>query len=253
MTDPVGFHEKRIYLKSNQPIQPPPSVPEPEKKEVKEEKKKEKEGGKKKSSKNPKTTTEEQDRELVFQENVKLVIVGSTGIGKTCLLYSYVNDTFPGENIPTVFDNYTTTVTVDGLTVNLGMWDTAGSEDYDRLRPLSYPQTDIVLLCYAINSVDSYDAVKAKFYPEIRHHLPTVKIFLVGLKSDLRGDSAANKAGPIIPLESAELLAIDLGLDTNIDCSGLSQENMDFLFKQAVRTVLTPDKKEKQGTDCLVM
>lgn len=61
-----------------------------------------------------------------------------------------------------MFENYVADVEVDGKHVELALWDTAGQEDYDRLRPLSYPDSHVILICFAIDSPDSLDNVQEK-------------------------------------------------------------------------------------------
>ncbi len=98
-------------------------------------------------------------------------------LGKTCLLIVFSKDQFPEVYVPTVFENYVSDIEIDGKQVNeeknfdkyllnifseqieLALWDTAGQEDYDRLRPLSYPDTDVILMCFAIDSPDSLENI----------------------------------------------------------------------------------------------
>jgi small GTP-binding protein len=71
--------------------------------------------------------------------------------------------------VPTVFENYITYPThpPTGKTVELALWDTAGQEEYDRLRPLSYPETDLIFVCFAIDCPNSLENVMDKV--RLRH------------------------------------------------------------------------------------
>lgn len=90
---------------------------------------------------------------------IKCVVVGDGTVGKTSLAVSYKTGAFPEEYVPTVFDNYTVNMVFEGKPINLGIWDTAGQDEYCRLRPLSYPNTDIFLVCFSLASPASFENV----------------------------------------------------------------------------------------------
>ncbi|KAK3943184.1 P-loop containing nucleoside triphosphate hydrolase protein [Diplogelasinospora grovesii] len=195
--------------------------------------------------------------------SIKCVVTGDGAVGKTCLLISYTTNAFPGEYIPTVFDNYTACVHVKGQPVSLGLWDTAGQEDYDRLRPLSYPQTDVFLICFSVVSPPSFDNVKAKWYPEISHHAPNVPIILVGTKLDLREDPAtiaSLEAKRETPISYAQGVALANTIHARkyVECSARTQSNLKAVFDEAIYAVMhkdaaDPKKSSGKKSKCSIL
>lgn len=128
------------------------------------------------------------------------------------MLIAYCNNAFPTDYVPTVFDNYSANVQVNRggqkLFVSLSLWDFAHREDSARLRPLSYPQTHVIMLCYPSvyylrNPLERIEeqvrkekfakfivrsrtyACAIQWYPELSKWMPRVPIILVRTKSDL--------------------------------------------------------------------
>jgi small GTP-binding protein len=190
--------------------------------------------------------------------DIKCVVVGDGAVGKTCMLMSYYKKKFPKDYIPTVFDNYSACVMVNGQQVNLGLWDTAGQEDYDKLRPLSYPQTDVFLICFAVNSRVSFDNLRTKWLTEVQHFAPNVPFIIVGTKSDLRGEGGG-VGGDFVSSEEAEKLKAELKAAKYIECSALKPElgdnGLKAVFDEAIKTVLLDRRKPstKKKSRCSIL
>ncbi|CAK6449786.1 unnamed protein product [Pipistrellus nathusii] len=122
------------------------------------------------------------------EASVKVVLVGDGGCGKTSLLMVFAAGDFPESYTPTVFERFNVNMKTQGKPVKLQIWDTAGQVDYDRLRPLFYPDASVVLLCFDVTSPNSFENVATRWYPEVRHFCKEVPIVLVGCKTDLRKD-----------------------------------------------------------------
>ncbi|KAI1337597.1 ras-domain-containing protein [Xylariaceae sp. FL0016] len=183
----------------------------------------------------------------------KIVVVGDGGCGKTCLLISYSQGYFPEKYVPTVFENYITYPThqPSGKTVELALWDTAGQEEYDRLRPLSYPETDLIFVCFAIDCPNSLDNVLDKWYPEVLHFCPYTPLILVGLKSDLRHKKSCIemlKTQGLAPVSSEQGMALAKKMGAQyMECSSKEMTGVDDIFERAINTVVSNDRRNLEA------
>ncbi|KAI9844767.1 MAG: Rho GTPase [Sclerophora amabilis] len=160
--------------------------------------------------------------------------------------------------VPTVFENYVTDCRVDGKSVQLALWDTAGQEDYERLRPLAYSKAHVILIGFSVDMPDSLDNVRHKWVEEANERCPNVPIILVGLKKDLREDPLAieemrKKSLHFVPSKDGETTAHQVGARKYLECSSLTGEGVDEVFEAATRSALLTFEKGEGGGCCVIL
>ncbi|XP_059048612.1 ras-related C3 botulinum toxin substrate 1-like, partial [Achroia grisella] len=177
-------------------------------------------------------------------------------VAKTALIQTFVEQAYSPEPVPTVSDVYYAEVNTYGVPYTLGLLDTSGSEDYDRLRALSYPYTDAFLICFAINNIYSFESVYSKWYPEIRQFSPNTPVILVGTKIDLRDDKKTiedlnrKKQSPVTYQMGFDM-AKSIKAKKYIECSARMQKNVERVFVEAAATA-TAEKPRKRPSKCVV-
>uniref|UniRef100_A0A2K6S1Z4 Ras homolog family member F, filopodia associated n=1 Tax=Saimiri boliviensis boliviensis TaxID=39432 RepID=A0A2K6S1Z4_SAIBB len=195
------------------------------------------------------------------RKELKIVIVGDGGCGKTSLLMVYSQGSFPEHYAPSVFDKYTASVTVGSKEVTLSLYDTAGQEDYDRLRPLSYQNTHLVLICYDVMNPTSYDNVLIKWFPEVTHFCHGTPMVLIGCKTDLRKDKEqlrklrAAQLEPITYMQGMSACK-QIRAALYLECSAKFRENVEDVFREAAKVALSALKKtqrQKKRRLCLLL
>ncbi|KAM4899139.1 rho-related GTP-binding protein RhoD isoform 2-T2 [Sylvia borin] len=174
---------------------------------------------------------------------IKAVIVGDGGCGKTSLLLAFARGDFPKAYIPTVFEKYTASLQVAGKPVKIHLWDTAGQEDYDRLRPLSYSDANVVLICFDVTDSNSFDNILNKGVP----------VLLVGCKMDLRQDQEVLqklKDGRMQPVSrhQGEAVARQIRAVSYMECSARYQDNVENIFVTACNAAISAARRRQRKT-----
>ncbi|KKY24804.1 putative gtp-binding protein rho3 [Phaeomoniella chlamydospora] len=194
----------------------------------------------------------------------KLVLLGDGACGKTSLLNVFTRGFFPTVYEPTVFENYVHDIFVDNVQMELSLWDTAGQEEFDRLRSLSYDDTQAIMLCFSVDNKDSLENVGSKWVQEIQEHCPGVKIVLVALKCDLReeqeGDDdeekdASSPPRRIVTYAEGLEVAKTVGALRYLECSAMRNRGVNEAFTEAARVALQvkPAKSKSTTEKCCVM
>ena len=133
--------------------------------------------------------------------------------------------------------------------------DTAGQEDYDKFRSLSYQDTDCFIVCFSIISRASFENVKSKWQPEVRHYESKAPIVLVATKLDLRGDMVeveklTGRGETMIEEQEGKQLAEEVGAVAYLECSALTQEGLKTVFDTAVHYAIN---KPATGCACVML
>lgn len=125
----------------------------------------------------------------------------------------------------------------------MALFDTAGQEAYARLRPLSYPDTNVVLICFSVDNPASASNVVDEWNPEVRHFCAACPVILVACKIDLRSDPLtierlkAENAKPV-SIEAGKQIATQIKADAYMECSAKTREGVHDLFMYAARLSL---------------
>ncbi|KAK6104792.1 Ras family protein [Brugia pahangi] len=183
------------------------------------------------------------------RKQLKFVVVGDGACGKTSLILAQAGGEFIEQYTPTAFDDYAIEALVNGKTKVLTVCDTAGEDDYNTLRPLSYPDADLFIVCYSVERPESLKSVAEKWIPEIRRFCPDVPILIVGNKKDIRNENGREmqkecndenfmQHKQLVNFDDAIACAKEFSAHQVIECSAKTKEGIRQVFDAAIRIAI---------------
>ncbi|PYH65270.1 Rho family GTPase RHO3 [Aspergillus vadensis CBS 113365] len=201
-------------------------------------------------------------QKVVRRKMVLLSIRGDGACGKTSAL-----NVFTRGWAPLVFFSVVETanfrvdtflrsnIFVDNVHMELSLWDTAGQEEFDRLRALSYEDTHVIMLCFSVDSRDSFENVASKWIEEISENCAGVKLVLTALKCDLRKDEFLNDNPNAITYEEGLAKAKEIGAVKYLECSAVQNRGIMETFYEAAKVALEVRTQGSNGSGerCVIL
>ncbi|ODV58287.1 uncharacterized protein ASCRUDRAFT_72703 [Ascoidea rubescens DSM 1968] len=199
------------------------------------------------------------DQDLPKIISKKLVVVGDSGVGKTTMLLAHSRGYFGEIFIPTIAELLWHDYEENGVVkMEMELIDTSNIQDYDRLRPLMYPNSSIALICFAINSPSSLVSAETKWRTEILKYIPKIPVFLIGCKSDLRNDEPTildlqSRDERVVSVSDARRVADRIKAIHYFECLAATQTGLSNIFDTAAELVFNMQELKPNFLLCIII
>ena len=174
-----------------------------------------------------------------YDQLVKVLLIGESGVGKTCVLQKFSKGDFVVNHLTTIaIDFKMRVVEVDGVKLKMQIWDTAGQERFDTLTTSFFKSAQGIMVCYSITDENSFQSVN-KWIRQIRNYAPKdVKVIMLGNKSDLPNDRK-------VRTQTAKEVADQFGTGF-YEVSAFNGDNIEQAFIQLATEILSNLKQQDQ-------
>ena len=178
-----------------------------------------------------------------FDLSFKIIVIGDSGVGKSCLTNNAVKNIFDDSYNATVgFEFFTFNVKINDKIVKLQIWDTCGQELYRSLITNFYRNSSLAVMVYSINSKESFENIEMWLRELRTHSNPDAKVFLIGNKIDLENERQITK-------EQGEQFAKDNKINGFMEASAKTGVNAQKIFIQAATTLYEDYIKYQQKAE----
>lgn len=189
-------------------------------------------------------------------DTLKIVVIGESGVGKTCMIHTFLKGEFPSEYIATVMEPVKTTIKCGTVDQSIEIFDTPGQPEFTQNRVALYPNAHLILICCSIVEAIQFDKIDS-WAAEASEHAPNAKFVLIGMKSDQRSDTTlisqiVHRTGrQPFPEFQGHAKAEGIGALAYIECSSLLNTGVRDVFSESCRLLL--ETTQTSGGCCNVM